>query len=150
MRVAVIDSGVHAGHPHVNGIAGGVGIDSEGGEHDDFVDRLGHGTAVTAVIREKVPTAEILAIKVFDRELAASGLALVAGSRWALRQGVQFINLSLGTLNPEHEPALAQVVAEAQDTGTILIAAGPEPGKDWLPGSLPGVWKVHLDWTLPR
>ena len=62
VRVAVIDSGVHASHPHVNGVAGGVGIDSEGHEHDDYVDRLGHGTAVAAVIREKAPDAAILAV----------------------------------------------------------------------------------------
>ena len=78
VRVAVIDSGVHAAHPHVQGVSGGVGIDSTGRAHDDYVDRLGHGTAVTAVIREKAPSAEILAVKVFDRELAATGMALVA------------------------------------------------------------------------
>ncbi len=110
VRVAVIDSGVHASHPHVNGVAGGVGIDSEGHRHDDYVDRLGHGTAVTAVIREKAPDAAILAVKVFDRELAATGVALVAACEWALEAGAQLINLSLGTLNPDHEPALADVV----------------------------------------
>ena len=150
MRIAVIDSGVHAAHPHVNGVAGGVGIDDHGLAHDDFVDRLGHGTAVTAVIREKAPGAEVLAIKVFDRELSASGQALVAGCRWALQQNARLINLSLGTLNREHEEALAQVIADARELGAILIAAGPEPGKHWLPGSLDGTWKVSLDWTLSR
>ncbi len=150
MRVAVIDSGVHAAHPHVNGVVGGVGIDADGNEYDDFVDRLGHGTAVTAVIREKAPAAQILAVKVFDRELAASGRALVAGCRWALQQNAMLVNLSLGTLNYDHQDALAQIVAEARDAGTILIAAGPEAGRHWLPGSLDGVWKVSLDWTLPR
>ena len=52
VRVAVIDSGVHAAHPHVQGVSGGLGIDAEGREHADYIDRLGHGTAVTAVIRE--------------------------------------------------------------------------------------------------
>ena len=150
IRVAVIDSGVHAAHPHVNGVAGGVGIDNDGREHDDFIDRLGHGTAVAAAIREKAPSAEILAIKVFDRELAASGVALVAACRWALKQNATLLNLSLGTLNPDHQQALAQIVAQAREMRAILVAAGPEADKHWLPGSLPGVWKVTLDWTLPR
>jgi hypothetical protein len=150
LRVAVIDSGVHASHPHVNGVAGGVGIDADGHLHEDFVDRLGHGTAVTAVIREKAPGAEVLAIKVFDRELTASGEALVAGCKWALQQNARLINLSLGTLNREHEDALARVIADARELGAILIAAGPELDKHWLPGSLNGAWKVSLDWTLPR
>jgi subtilisin family serine protease len=55
MRIAVIDSGVHADHPHVRGVAGGVSITPDGSEDPDFVDKLGHGTAVTAAIREKAP-----------------------------------------------------------------------------------------------
>ena len=155
VRVAVIDSGVHAAHPHVNGVAGGVGIDSDGHEHDDYVDRLGHGTAVAAVIREKAPAAAILAVKVFDRELAATGVALVAACEWALREGAHLVNLSLGTLNPDHEPALADVVSEAARQPPVRSSfAQPglarQTGQRWLPGSLPGVWSVTLDWTLPR
>lgn len=150
VRVAVIDSGVHAAHPHVNGVAGGVGIDSAGHEHDDYVDRLGHGTAVAAVIREKAPDAAILAVRVFDRELAATGVALVAACEWALRQGAHLVNLSLGTLNQDHEPVLADAVKKLRAVGAIVIAAGPEGGAFWLPGSLPGVWSVALDWSVPR
>ena len=84
VRIAVIDSGVHASHPHVGGVSGGIGIDEHGMPHDDYVDRLGHGTAVTAAIREKAPDADIFAIKVFDRELAATGKALVAACEYAL------------------------------------------------------------------
>lgn len=150
VRIAVIDSGVHASHPHLNGVAGGVGIDSEGHEHSDYVDRLGHGTAVAAVIREKAPDADILAAKVFDRELAATGTALVAACEWALRERAHLVNLSLGTLNTEHEPALADVVKKLRAAGAIVIAAGAQDGDRWLPGSLPGVWSVTLDWSIMR
>jgi subtilisin family serine protease len=150
VRVAVIDSGVHAAHPHVNGVAGGVGIDAEGREHDDFVDRLGHGTAVTAVIREKAPLAEILAVKVFDRELSASGPALVAACEWALKWQARLLNLSLGTLNQDFDAALRRVAAEGRKAGAVIVAAAPEDDKQWLPGALPDVCKVTVDWTLPR
>jgi len=150
VRVAIIDSGVHASHPHVNGVAGGVGIDSQGHEHDDFIDRLGHGTAVTAVIREKAPSAELFAIKVFDTELAATADALVAGCMWAARHGIHIVNMSLGTANPEHEPALARAVAHLRARGAVIVAAGEQDGVRWLPGALPDVWSVTLDWSLPR
>ena len=150
IRVAVIDSGVHADHPHVGGVIGGTGIDQHGVAHGDYVDRLGHGTAVTAAIREKAPAAEIYAIKVFDRELAATGQALVAACEHALTARVGIVNLSLGTQNVEHEAALADVVARLRDSGTIVIAAGEQDGARWLPGSLPGVWAVTLDWAVPR
>ena len=65
-------------------VGGGIGIDEHGASHDDYVDRLGHGTAVAAAIREKAPDAEIFAVKVFDRELGATGEALVAACEWAL------------------------------------------------------------------
>jgi Subtilase family len=150
VRVAVIDSGVHASHPHVGGVSGGIGIDEHGAAHEDFVDRLGHGTAVTAVIREKAPAADIFAIKVFDRELASTGAALVAACHYALTLQAQIVNLSLGTQNPEHEAQLAGVIRQLRDSGTIVIAAGEQAGVRWLPGSLTGVWSATLDWSVPR
>ena len=150
VRVAVIDSGVHAAHPHVGGVAGGLGIDDAGREHPDYIDRLGHGTAVAAVIREKAPAAEIFAIKVFDRELAATGVALVAAFERAIEQGARIINLSLGTKNADHETSLARVVRDAMAAGAIVVAAGEQDGARWLPGALPGVWPVLLDWSIPR
>jgi hypothetical protein len=150
VRVAIIDSGVHAAHPHVQGVAGGVGIDDHGHIHADYVDRLGHGTAVTAVIREKAPEAEILSIKVFDRELTAAGTALVAALQWARAAGAHIVNLSLGTTNPEHERALADEVDAATTAGIVVVAAAPEPGRRWLPGALSGVVGVTLDAAIPR
>jgi subtilisin family serine protease len=150
VRVAVIDSGVHADHPHVGGVSGGIGIDESGIAHQDFVDRLGHGTAVTAAIKEKAPGAEIFAIKVFDRELASTGPALVAACESALLHGAHLVNLSLGTRNTAHEAALATSVSRLIASGAAVIAAGEQDGVRWLPGSLPGVWAVTLDWTVPR
>ena len=150
VRVVVIDSGVHASHPHVQDVGGGVGIDAGGNLQADFVDRLGHGTAVTAVIREKAPAAEILIAKVFDRELATTGVALAAACEWAARQRADLVNLSLGTTNVQHAEALTAAVAQLRARGTAIIAAGAEDGVAWLPGILPGVWSVNLDWRLPR
>lgn len=150
VRVAVIDSGVHATHPHIGGLAGGLGIDDAGHIHDDYVDRLGHGTAVAAAIREKAPAAELIAIKVFDRELAATGAALVSAFECAIEQGAHIINLSLGTQNPAHEASLARVVRDARAAGTIVVAAGEQDGVRWLPGAIEGVWPVLLDWSVAR
>ncbi|HEX6164445.1 MAG TPA: S8 family serine peptidase [Vicinamibacterales bacterium] len=149
-RIAVIDSGVHASHPHVGGVAGGIGIDEHGEPHEDYVDRLGHGTAVTAAIREKAPKADIFAIKVFDRELASTGRGLIAACEYALALPARIVNLSLGTQNPEHEPALRDVVTRLRQAGAVVIAAGEQGGVRWLPGAIPGVWAVQLDWLIPR
>ncbi|HEX3868507.1 MAG TPA: hypothetical protein VHV78_17205, partial [Gemmatimonadaceae bacterium] len=49
--VAVLDSGIHGDHPHVGGVQGGTSFVSSG-RNTDTTDRIGHGTAVAAVIRE--------------------------------------------------------------------------------------------------
>ena len=150
VRVAVIDSGVHVGHPHVGAIAGGVAFDEDGRKHDDYLDRLGHGTAVTAAIQEKAPDAELYAVKVFDRTLGTRIAALVKAIDWAAAEGMHVANLSLGTSKPEHEAALRDAVERATVRGLLIVSARDDEGVRWLPGSLPGVIPVQLDWTCPR
>jgi subtilisin family serine protease len=150
VKVAVIDTGVHAEHPHVGGISGGIGFDQEGRATDDLQDRLGHGTAVAAAIREKAPAVDLVAVKVFDRRLVTTGTALVAGIRWAIAQQVHLINLSLGTTNDAHREVLVAAVSEAEAAGALVVAAAPRPDATWLPGALPGIVAVDVDWMCPR
>jgi subtilisin family serine protease len=150
IRVAIIDSGVHAAHPHIGGVAGGIGIDEDGRLHDDYVDRLGHGTAVAAAIKERAPHAELYAVKVFDRTLTTRITSLVTAIDWAANAGMQLANLSLGTSRPEHEDVLRAAVQRATSAGLLIVSARDDGGVRWLPGSLPGVIPVQLDWTCPR
>jgi subtilisin family serine protease len=150
VRIAVVDSGVHAAHPHVGSVAGGVAIDEEGREHDDYIDRLGHGTAVTAAIKEKAPDAELYAVKVFDRSLSTRISTLVAAIDWSARNGMHLVNLSLGTARPEHERVLTEAIGRAAALGAVIVAAAEDDGVRWLPGSLPGVVSVRLDAGCPR
>lgn len=150
VRVAVIDSGVHPSHPHVGEVDAGVSVDTAGRLGDDTIDRLGHGTAVAAAIRDQAPGVALVPVKVFDRELRASAEALERAIDWAIGAGVDAVNLSLGTANPAHEARLAAAVARARAAGVLVVAAGPDQGTRWLPGSLPGAVPVFLDWTCPR
>ena len=150
VRIVIVDSGVHPSHPHVGTVSDGVSVDVDGTLSDDVIDRLGHGTAVAAVIREKAPEAEILIAKVFDRRLETTAAALVAAIRWATENRAHLVNLSLGTRMPAHADLLAQAVTEARSAGARVVAAGEHEGTHWLPGTLPGVVSVRLDWSLPR
>jgi subtilisin family serine protease len=151
VRIAIIDSGVHAAHPHVNGVAGGVGIEEDGREGDDYVDRLGHGTAVTAAIKEKAPDTELYAVRVFDRSLSTSLTRLLRAIDWSVRSQMHLVNLSLGTARPDHGPALADAVKHAETHGVIIVSADQDDeGVQWLPGSLPYVVGVRVDWECPR
>jgi subtilisin family serine protease len=149
VRVAVIDSGIHADHPHVGGVAGGVEI-SPGGETADYLDRLGHGTAVAGAIREKAPDALLYAVKVFDRRLAASVETILRGIEWAIENRMDIINLSLGTHNPDHRRRFEQVVERAVAARVLIVSALQRGDQLLLPGSLDGVLAVGLDWDCPR
>jgi subtilisin family serine protease len=150
VRVAVIDSGVNATHPHVGEVAGGIAIDEHGVESADYLDRLGHGTAVTAAIREKAPDAALFAIKVFDRSLSTNVASLVAGIDWAAEAGAHLVNLSLGTPRQVHELVLREAVDRAAARGTLIVSAYDDGEVRWLPGSLRGVIPVLVDYALAR
>jgi len=150
VRVAIVDSGVHALHPHVAGVEQGVGIRDDGTIDRDFVDRLGHGTAVAAAIREKAPDAAIIAVKIFRDTLATDARSLVRGLDEACARGAHVINLSLGTSNPAHRALLESAVRRAVDNHAIVVAASEDAGVAWLPGCLDDVVGVRLDWTCER
>lgn len=155
VRVAVIDSGVHPTHPHIRAdrLEAGVAVARDGtvtaGE-DATLDRLGHGTAVTAAIQEKAPEALCIPVRVFGDGLRASATALAAAIRWSIAAKVDAINLSLGTVNPAHAALLQAVTDAAFDAGIALIAAREAGGAPCYPGSLERAIGVGLDWNCPR
>ena len=138
VRVAVIDSGISEGHPHVGEVAGGLAMvpriddgaeDNGRAPEADFSDRLGHGTAVAAAIREKASDAELFAIKIFDRVLAATASDLEAAIEAAVGQGCRLLNLSLGTDNLEHEERLGLAVARAGARGAVIVSPRQHRGR---------------------
>jgi subtilisin family serine protease len=149
MRVAAIDSGVNAAHPHVQPIAGGIHITADGTE-PCYTDFLGHGTAVAGAIREKAPAAEIYAVKVFDRQLVTSGQILLRALAWCLDHRMDFVNLSLGTLNATYRSAFEELIARAREQNTTVIAAYEMNEQPAFPGSLEGVAGVVLHQQCPR
>jgi hypothetical protein len=150
VTIAVVDSGIHAAHPHVGGISTGIAFDASAAVQHDVNDRLGHGTAVAAAIREKAPEAALIPVKVFDRTLATTARALAAAIDWAAAQGVALINLSLGTATANHRALLEDAVESASNRRAIVVSAAPQEGMTFLPGALPGVVAVEADWTSAR
>lgn len=153
VKIGVIDSGVHAGHPHIGRVAGGVAISPRGAVEEGeaaCLDRLGHGTAVAAAIQEKAPDAEVHAVKVFDDALRTTGTALLAAVDWCIDNGMDLVNLSLGSANPDHEFAFEAVARRAEAAGILLVAARSADGAACYPGRLPTVLGVELDWDCPR
>ena len=134
VRVAIVDSGITAGHPHVGAVAGGIAFhllpSGAIASDDDFRDRHGHGTACAGVIRELLPQADILAVKIFDRELAAHSELLARGIEWSIEAGAHVVSLSLVVMpvalprSPERT-LLVKAARRARQAHVILAAALP-------------------------
>jgi subtilisin family serine protease len=132
-------------------VAGGVSILSPDElEEGSFTDVLGHGTAVMAAIQEKAPDAEYFAVKLFHNSLRTTTPALLSAIEWAIAKRVDVVNLSLGTLNFDYKNQFQEAVERAAAHGIVLVSAREADGKACLPGVLPGVIGVGLDWDCPR
>ena len=142
--VAIVDSGVNPRHPHVAGVAAGRCF-VPGEPPENYLDYLGHGTAVAGAICEKTPDVSLYVAKVFHQQLVTKIEILLDAFDWCLAQPVALINLSLGTANEGHRAVFAERVAVAVAKGIRIVAAA-----EALPGSLPGVTAVTWDDSVPR
>lgn len=153
VTVAVLDSGVDADHPD---LAGRVlpGKDYVDGSTDGRVDVVGHGTTVASLIAGRgeetavglAPDATILPIRVLDdRNRYQSATTVAEGVVWAVRQGAQVINLSLG--GEHHSAALREAVEIAMANDVVVVACTGNINDEndtqvWYPAREPGVVAV--------
>jgi subtilisin family serine protease len=162
--VAVIDSGVDAGHPDLVGKV--LDAKSFVGE-SARVDAFGHGTFVAGLIAAGVnngigiaglaPSAQLLVAKVVTRSRTIPVDAEVKAIRWAVENGARVINMSLGgirdPLDPERDTYSrleADAIAYAVSNGVVVVAAvgngDQAPSSPWkyasYPAALPHVLGV--------
>ena len=138
--IALIDSGVNAGHSHVGRVESGVSfeIDSKGdiSRGADFSDEIGHGTAIAGVIRWKAPSARVHAVKIFRRELKTSAAHLLAALEWAIAADMKIIHLSLGVERGKDADALEAGCKAAYENDIVIVASARSPDDTILPASL--------------
>jgi subtilisin family serine protease len=149
LRIAIIDTGVNAKHPHISAPVHGVLFDPDDGD-SSCEDILGHGTAVTAAIQEKAPHADYYILKLFGKTLRTTGIRLRRAIEWTIDHRMDVVNLSLGTPNLDHRVAMESLVARATAAGVLLVAARCADDTPVLPGMLNGVIGADVDWNLTR
>lgn len=129
IKVAVIDSGIDEGHPDVGPLSGYVSvvqreadgkITFETDRHDDW---YGHGTACAGIIRSIAPECELYSIRVLGSMLTGGGDVFAAGLRWALQNGIQICNLSLGTTKMKFYAVLHELADGAYFRNMMLVTA---------------------------
>ena len=130
VRVAVIDSGIEADHPALDScveVDGGavVTVTDDGpvvepGPHGDA---YGHATACAGIIHQMAPGARLHSVRVLNERLSSTSPTFLAGLSWAIEQGFDVINLSLGTVKREYALAFHDLCDEAYFSGSFLVTA---------------------------
>jgi subtilisin family serine protease len=127
VRVCVVDSGVEADHPLVGGVARSVAVVVEGDEtsvvEDDGGDLCGHGTACAGIIRSIAPDCELTSVRVLGAGFSGSGVALMAGLRWAVQQRFDVVNMSLSTTKRRYAEELRELVDAAYFGRSMIVAS---------------------------
>ncbi|MDP9387827.1 MAG: S8 family serine peptidase, partial [Actinomycetota bacterium] len=146
--VAVLDTGVDAGHPDLAGKVTQGGVYSVSPTANDLD---GHGTHVAGIIAAATNNSrgvagmgwdtKVLSIKVLDDEGWGSSSGIAKGIHEAVRAGADVINLSLGG---DYSNLVAEAVASARSAGALVVAAAGNDGSEvkQYPAALDGVLAV--------
>jgi subtilisin len=129
VKVAVIDSGIDNDHPAIAGrVKGYMSFfeDRDGRmivSDQPHTDAFGHGTACADIIRRLAPECELYSIKVLGPMLTGKGSAFLAGLRWAIENGMQVVNLSLGSTKQDYFALFHELTDAAYFKNMVLVTA---------------------------
>ncbi|UTR08022.1 S8 family serine peptidase [Alkalihalobacillus sp. LMS6] len=148
--IAIIDSGVDPEHPDLQNklVEGYNAID----DSSNFNDDNGHGTHVAGIAAALTNNVEgiagvswqskIMPIKVLDTNGEGSSFSVARGIYWAVENGADVINMSLGDYY--HSDVLYDAVEHAYNQGVTLISASGNENTDeqMYPAAYPQVVTV--------
>jgi subtilisin len=154
VNVAVIDTGIDGSHPDLlDNVKGGVNFVRKGWRPPDpgaWADDNGHGTHVAGIIAAEdndigvvgvAPLASLYAVKVLNKSGSGYISDIIAGIEWAVDNGMDVANMSLGT-NSDVQ-SFHDACDAAADAGLLLVAAaGNDGGAVDYPGAYSSVIAV--------
>jgi subtilisin len=129
VKVAIIDSGIDADHPALGsgGVSGYVAVtDGPLGllqDPEPHGDSYGHGTACAGIVRSIALACELYSVKVLGSRLTGRGTTFTEGLRWAVENGMDVCNISMGTTKRNFFGALHDLADRAYFQNTLLVTA---------------------------
>jgi subtilisin family serine protease len=172
IRIAVLDTGVDLDHPEVKGkiIARTDCVNLRGLDTKPFVgdftgyddapdDEVGHGTHVSGIIGARglemdegvAPDCSLMAVRVLATmkdgdQLVGAGIIdnINTGIKWAVDNGADVINMSLGIRHTGGGLPHQDVIRYALSKNVTVVAASGNDGtaERYYPGALSGVFAV--------
>ena len=152
VRIAVLDSGIEAGHELLNQLqlVDDLAIVEQQFElaavPGEGRDVFGHGTAVASVIRRVAPEAQIGSFRVLGENLKSRTLIIREGARLALERGYHILNCSFGCGREDQVLLYKDWIDEAYVQGRHIVAACNNQDfmkREW-PGHFPTVVTVNF------
>jgi len=152
VNVAVIDSGIDEEHPDIKGsVKGGVEV-IQGRENKieilsppAITDDCGHGTACAGIIKRIAPHINLYSVKVLSKNGQGRGEIFLAGLQWAIENGMDVINLSLGTTNRVYTGKFFKLLEDAYYNGNIIVCAAKSIPSFSLPSVFSSVISVSYE-----
>lgn len=143
--IAVLDTGVDLTHPALKDrLLAGWDMVSDDNLPNDEGDGLGwgHGTHVTGILAKVAPQSQILPVRVLDSNGRGQTFTLAYAIEWAVTQGADVINLSLGAESDSR--VLRDAIEQAISQGVVVVAAAGNLNTDQpqFPASYPDVIAV--------
>ncbi len=155
VKVAILDTGLDRTHPDLAAnIAGGVNFVAKNwwaaADATAWNDDNGHGSHVGGIIAGVdneigvvgvAPEASLYGVKVLNKSGVGYDSWIIAGLEWAVDNGMDVVNMSLGS--DSDDPSLQEACDAAAAAGVILVAAaGNDGGAVDYPGAYDSVIAV--------
>lgn len=140
VQIAVIDSGISP-HPKYKGEFVGIHIffNEEGiiTIDNNYVDKLGHGTAINSLIYRIAPDVHLFNIRIYEEEFYADcEELLLAALDYILNYlKCQIVNISSGISSCKNPNKIEKKLKELYEQGVIVVAAYHNVGCMSLPAS---------------
>jgi subtilisin family serine protease len=152
IKVAVLDSGIEAAHPGLNGLTladdlaivdDGLQLNCKSGAG---VDVYGHGTAIASILRQIAPDVQIGSFRVLGEQLRSRTAIIREGVRQALDRGYHILHCSFGCSREDQVLQYKDWIDEAYLMGRHIVAACNNYDflkREW-PGHFPSVITVNF------
>ncbi len=150
VKIAVVDSGIALDHPDlVRRLTNGYNAIAD---NNNANDDNGHGTHVAGIIASETNNRTgvagitwynpIMPIKALNNEGIGSSFDIAEGIRWAVDNGADVINLSLGNYQPSAVLEEAIHYAFGKDIVLVAAAGNDNSGQPSYPAAYPEVLSV--------
>ncbi|MFB3789381.1 MAG: S8 family serine peptidase [bacterium] len=134
VKVGVIDTGVNYNHPDIAGnYRGGYDFVNKDSDPQDDNSHGSHVAGILAALDNSqgvvgvAPKVELYALKVLNQYGNGGYSDIVAALEWSVTNGIQVVNLSLGSVG-DPGTTVEQAFANAAAAGLVIVAAAGNQG----------------------